>query len=119
MSGHQQTVRHSKNTEYSFFWNTFLVNFIKNISNELKSIVEGLRFVIMYIGGLFLFLIEFKVVQGVLGIIIPPVIIGLSVMYLTLLPSYLVVPLVLLPKKFTMPIVGLSVLFSFFIVFLI
>ena len=73
----------------------------------------------MYIGGLLLFTLEFKTVQEILAIVIPPVIIGLSVMYLTLLPSYLVVPFVLLPKKFTLPVLGLSVFLSFFIVFLI
>lgn len=113
--GHHTSLRQKQRLS----WHIFFPRFLKHCRAELKNSAEVLRFVIMYIGGLFLFLIEFEAVQGVLGVILPPVIIGLSVMYLTLLPSYLIVPFVLLPKKFTLPALGLSVLFSFFIVFLI
>lgn len=113
--GHHTSLRQKQRLS----WHIFFPRFLKHCRAELKNCIEVLRFVVMYLGGLILFILEFKTVQDILAIIIPPIIIGLSVVYLTLLPSYLVVPFVLLPKKLTLPVLSLSVFFSFFIVFLI
>jgi hypothetical protein len=104
---------------------------------ELKAVPSTLRstliFIVYLIWGFQVLILSFflellkgfdfpghKEVAATMSLsIIPRVIVYFVGMYLTLLPLYLVVPLVLLPKKVSYPILGLSLLLSFFIVFLV
>lgn len=112
-----QHLRHHSSSHLTL--EIFLTRFKKNIRKDLKNIQDILVFVVTSLYGVLLFLLDFEMVNKVLGIILPPLFIYFTGTYMTLLPYYVVIPLVFIPKQYSLPIIGLSVVLSFFIVFMV
>lgn len=128
---------HGTNTHHTGAYDDFWTRFKKNLRIELLAAGAFFLFLIRLIMvsgiGLFLWFFPFaisflkevsveypktigRLIEG-LGLIAVYGIIYIIVRYLTLLPTYAVIPLLFLPKKVAFPIIGLAVFFSFFMVF--
>lgn len=69
--------------------------------------------------GLIMFLFEFSLPKTVVGTLLPPVLIYLIGTYMTLLPSYIVIPLIFAPARIAWSVLGISMIVGFFKFFII
>ena len=104
-------------------WGNFLV-FIKK--NFIVLLTTSKRFISIFIAvistleyGLISFLFEFSLPKTIVGIVLPPVLVYLIGTYMTLLPSYVVIPLIFAPARIAWSVLGISMIVSFFKIFLI
>lgn len=110
---------HSDSVNTSHFLFRLKKNFILELKKAVSLFFLSFKMFIIGVIALFDFLSKFPLfVQGK-GMILPKIIISFVGMYLTLLPTSIVIGLLFIPKKIAMPVLGLSVFFSFFKVFLI
>ena len=96
---------------------SIFVNFLRGVLVVFQyiSFIGGL--ILISIGGIVLFVLEFAPVQTVVTFILTRLGVYLLAEYLTVLPTYIVILLVLLPIKFSLPIALICSFFSLFIFF--
>lgn len=104
-------------------WGNFLVFLKKNFIVLLTTSKQFISIFIAVIStleyGLISFLFEFSLPKTIVGIVLPPVLVYLIGTYMTLLPSYVVIPLIFAPAKIAWSVLGISMIVSFFKIFLI
>lgn len=95
--------------------NNVIADFFKGLLAIFQYIYFVLSLVVLSVGGVLLFLLEFAIVKSVTSFIFARLGIYLMAQYLTVLPTYIVILLVLLPVKFSLPITLVVSIFSLFI----
>lgn len=92
-------------------------DFLRGVLLVFQYIYFILSLIVISIGGIVLFVLEFAPVQTVVTFIVTRLGVYLIAEYLTVLPTYMVIILVLMPIKFSLPIALLCSFFSLFIFF--
>jgi hypothetical protein len=123
----QQAFPHHRNGK-TLTWQEFSPRFRKNLSLDLGRVKLVLTLALVILRGIMIFLLSFKNIAMVVGFIIPLVIVYAVGQYLTLIPHGYVLLMVaasifVAVKKMAfnpvIPILGVSVVASFFLVFIL
>lgn len=123
MQTHSATHSHTTSARQNYSYKDFIIRLGKNSKHEsivaLRQLYFLYRVIVVTIGGFLFFIFGFSLMKEIFKAVSRILFIYITVVYLTLLPTYVFFFLVLLPMKWTGRILGIAVFYAFFSTFLI